>query len=55
MNYAWEAVLQAEKAGWNRDKLRFVEANTPSPYIEVSMGDLSLEAPEEDTGEINAL
>lgn len=55
MNYAWEAVLQAEKAGWNRDRLRFVDAKAPSPYIEVSMEDLNLEAPEEDRVEINPL
>ncbi len=55
MNYAWEAVLQAEKAGRNRDMLRFVEAKAPSPYIEVSMEDLNLEAPEEDRIEINPL
>lgn len=49
MNYAWEAVLQAEKHGRQRDSLRFVEAHDPSPYIEVSVMDLNLESPEEDT------
>lgn len=55
MNYAWEAVLQAEKHGRQRDSLRFVEAHDPSPYIEVSVMDLNLESPEEDTVEINPL
>lgn len=55
MNYAWEAVLQAEKAGQNRETLRFVEAKDPSPYIEVSMEDLNIDAPEEDVVEINPL
>lgn len=55
MNYAWEAVLQAEKAGMGRDNLRFVEAVFPSPYIEVSMIDLNLLAPEENRVEINPL
>lgn len=32
MNYAWEAVLQAEKHGRQLDSLRFVEAHDPSPY-----------------------
>ncbi len=41
MNYAWEAVLQAEKHNRERDNLRFVEASTPSPYIEVSVIDLN--------------
>ena len=39
MNYAWEAVLQAEKHGMDRDNLRFTEATNPSPYIEVSVVD----------------
>ncbi len=55
MNYAWEAVLQAEKNNRNREMLRFVEAKDPSPYIEVSMEDLNLETPEEDSIEINLL
>lgn len=55
MNYAWEAVLQAEKDNRDRDTLRFVEAKAPSPYIEVSVEDLNLEAPEEDRVEINPL
>ncbi len=55
MNYAWEAVLQAEKNNKSRDMLRFVEAKASSPYIEVSMEDLNLEAPEEDSIEINPL
>ena len=55
MNYAWEAVLQAEKHGRDRDNLRFVEASDPSPYIEVSVMDLNQESPEEDRVEINPL
>lgn len=55
MNYAWEAVLQAEKDNRNRDMIRFVEASVPNPYIEVSVVDLNLEAPEEDRIEINPL
>ena len=55
MNYAWEVVLQAERDKWNRDELRFVEAKIPSPYIEVSLTDLNLDAPEESRIEINPL
>lgn len=55
MNYAWEAVLQAEKNGRRRDGLRFTEASVPSPYIEVSVVDLNQESPEEDKLEINPL
>lgn len=55
MNYAWEVVLQAEKYGRSREMLRFVEATVSSPYIEVSMVDLNLEAPEEEIIEINPL
>jgi hypothetical protein len=55
MNYAWEAVLQAERNGRERDGLRFVEASTPSPYIEVSVTDLNIMEPEGDIVEINPL
>lgn len=55
MNYAWEAVLQAEKHGRDRDSLLFTEASGPSPYIEVSVIDLNQESPEEDRVEINPL
>ena len=55
MNYAWEAVLQAERNGRERDGLRFMEASTPSPYIEVSVTDLNIMEPEGDIVEINPL
>lgn len=55
MNYVWEAVLQAEKHGRDRDRLQFVQASDPSPYIEVSVIDLNQESPEEDRVEINPL
>ena len=55
MNYAWEAVLQAEKDDRSRNELRLVEAVNPSPYIEVSMMELNLEAPEENRIEVNPL
>ena len=55
MNYAWEAVLLAEEYHRERDSLRFVEAVTPSPYIEVSVTDLNSKEPEEDCIEINPL
>ena len=55
MNYAWDAVLQAEKDNRSRNDLRFVEAVNPSPYIEVSMTDLNLETPEENRIEVNPL
>lgn len=55
MNYAWEAILMAELNGRERDSLRFVEADTPSPYIEVSVTDLNSREPEGDRVEINPL
>lgn len=55
MNYAWEAVLLAEKNKKERDNLRFVEAVCPSPYIEVSVTDLNTQTIEEDRIEINPL
>lgn len=55
MNYAWEAVLQAEKNNRDRYNLHFMNASDPSPYIEVSVIDLNQEYPEEDRVEINPL
>lgn len=55
MNYAWEAVLQAEKNNRNRNGMHFVEASDPSPYIEVSVIDLNQEYPDEDRVEVNPL
>lgn len=55
MNYAWEAVLLAEKSKKDRDSLRFVEATCPSPYIEVSVTDLNAQTVEGDEIEINPL
>lgn len=55
MNYAWEAVLLAEKEGMGRDGLQFVEAKISSPYIEVSVEDLDTNVPDEEKVEINPL
>mgnify|MGYP001077463678 CR=1 FL=1 len=55
MNYAWEAVLAAETQGMGRDRLRFVEAASPSPYMEVSVEDLNMDAPDGERVEINPL
>ncbi|MBD5393462.1 MAG: hypothetical protein HDR71_04165 [Lachnospiraceae bacterium] len=55
MNYAWEAVLQAEKNNIDRDNLHFIEAYNPSPYMEVSAIDLNQEGPEDDRIEINPI
>lgn len=55
MNYVWEGVLEAEKEGKDREELRFVEAVNPSPYMELSMTDINLKAPEQKTIEINPL
>ena len=42
-----------KKNGRERDRLRFVEASVPSPYIEVSMTDLNIREPEGTRWEIN--
>lgn len=55
MNYVWEGVLEAEKEGKDREELRFVEAVNPSPYMELSMTDINLKAPEQKTIEVNPL
>lgn len=55
MNYAWEAVLQAEKNNIDRNTLHFTEAYNPSPYMEVSVIDLNQESPEEERIEINPI
>lgn len=55
MNYAWEAVLAAEQLHYLLEELHFIEADQPSPYLEISLTDLNLTAPREEWIEINPL
>lgn len=55
MNYAWEAVLAARKKHYELASLCFIKGENPSPYIEVSMEDLNLSAPENEQIAINPL
>ena len=41
MNCVWEVARQADQCGINREKLRFVNAEAPSPYLEVNGEDLN--------------
>ena len=55
MNYAWQAVLAARKKHWGLDCIHFVKGDNPSPYMEVSMEDLNLPAPEGEEIAVNPL
>lgn len=55
MNYVWEAVLQAKKENKNQDELCFVEADNPSPYMELSVTDLNANALDGEWIEVNPL
>lgn len=55
MNYVWEAALTAEEKGIDRKDLRFVPAENPSPYVELSFADLNTMELDEKQVEINPL
>lgn len=55
MNYIWETVLAAKKSGIGEKELHFLEAENPSPYMEVSFCDLNIASIEEYSIEVNPL
>ena len=55
MNYVWEAVLQAKKENKKLDDLCFVEADNPSPYMELSVTDLNVKSLDSEQIEVNPL
>ena len=55
MNYVWEALLAADAGGIDRRELRFVPAEIPSPYAEVSFAHLNTTELESPRIEVNPL
>lgn len=55
MNYAWEAMLQADRDDISRDDIRFVNAAIASPYVEISLENLNADFIEGRAVEINPL
>lgn len=55
MNYIWELMLQADKEGIARTDIHLINAQNPSPYIEISMEELNVKEIEENTVEVNPL
>lgn len=53
MQYIWEAVLAAEKNGIKEKDLQYREAETKSPYMEVSFTDLNTKLVEQNLIEVN--
>ena len=54
LNYIWEVILKAGEQGFPREKLRFTQAKTPSPYMEASFEELNRQYLDDAPVEINA-
>ena len=54
MTYIWEVLLRADEQDFPRDKIRFTQTKTPSPYMEVAYEELNREHLDEAPVEINA-
>lgn len=55
MNYIWEVLAEADRQGRDRDKIRFIPAVNPSPYLETSFENLNEKMLDESTIEVNPL
>ena len=55
LTYVWEVLLKADEQRFPREKLRFIDAKTPSPYKEVSFSEINRTDITEDPIEINSL
>ena len=55
MNYTWEAVLAAERAGIRREDIRFVPVRNGSPYAEIVLENLNSGGLERPEVEVNPL
>jgi len=53
MNYIWDYILRAKKAGYTEEDIRFVPAKIYSPYMELSLTDLNQTEAEEAELEVN--
>ncbi len=55
MNFAWEAMLAADRCGLQREEIRFVPGRNGSPYAEVILENLNSSRLEQPVVEINPL
>lgn len=53
MNYLWDFILRAEKAGYQETDLTFLPAQSYSPYMELSFEDLNTSECENSVVELN--
>lgn len=53
MNYIWDYILRAEKAGYTEQDIQFIPAKIYSPYMELSFTDLNQTQAEEAELEVN--
>jgi hypothetical protein len=54
MNYIWEVLLKASAQDYPRENIRFKQAKTPSPYMEVAFEELNRDYLDEFPVEVNA-
>jgi hypothetical protein len=55
MNLIWEAVLSAKNLGWDLDRLDFIPASSPNPYLELSLEDINADQVASPSIEVNVL
>ena len=54
MTNIWEALLKADEQGFPRERIRFIQADTPSPYAEVSFSDVNRQHVNDEPVQVNA-
>jgi len=54
LTYIWEVLLKADEQGFPREKIRFAQTKTHSPYMEVAYEELNREHLDEAPVEVNA-
>ena len=54
MTYLWEVLLKADEQEFPRDKIRFIQTKTVSPYMEVTYDELNRKHLDEAPVEVNA-
>ena len=54
MNYIWEVLIKASEQGFPREKIRFAQSKTVSPYMEVAFEELNREYLDGAPVEVNA-
>ena len=54
MTYIWEVLLKADEQNFSREKIRFSQTSTPSPYMEVAFEELNRNYFDSEPIEVNA-